>query len=139
MSATARPQRIRLRQQGRVLELHHESEVQTLEAEYLRVSSPSAEMRGHGADGSGAVLPVGKKHVRIAKLEPAGHYALRLYFSDGHDSGLYTWAYLHRLGAEKPHRWQQYLAKLQAAGAARDPEVQAVRLLDLGDVDLKGP
>ena len=78
-----------------------------LRAEYLRVESPSAEVRGHGAGPKTIVK--GKEDVKISGLEPVGNYAVRIGFDDGHDSGLYSWAYLHRLGAEKDKIWAEYL------------------------------
>ena len=78
-----------------------------LRAEYLRVESPSAEVRGHGAGPKTIVK--GKENVKISGLEPVGNYAVRIGFDDGHDSGLYSWAYLHRLGAEKNKIWAEYL------------------------------
>ena len=87
--------------------------------EFLRVHSPSAEVRGHGAGQE--VLHTGKETVRINAAEPVGHYALKLVFSDGHDSGLYTWDYLHRLCHEHETMWQAYLDRLDAVGASRDP------------------
>ena len=83
-----------------------------LKAEYLRVESPSAEVRGHGA-GPKTILK-GKQDVKISGLEPVGNYAVRIGFDDGHDSGLYSWAYLFKLGAEKDRIWAEYL---KAAGA----------------------
>ena len=82
-----------------------------LKAEYLRVESPSAEVRGHGAGPKTIVK--GKQDVKISGLEPVGNYAVRIGFDDGHDSGLYSWAYLHKLGAEKDRIWAEYL---KAAG-----------------------
>ena len=84
----------------------------TLSAEYLRVESPSAEVRGHGAGPKTIVK--GKQDVKISGLEPVGNYAVRIGFDDGHDSGLYSWAYLFKLGAEKDRIWAEYL---RAAGA----------------------
>ena len=81
-------------------------------AEYLRVESPSAEVRGHG--GGPKTIVKGKQDVKISGLEPVGNYAVRIGFDDGHDSGLYSWAYLHKLGAEKDRIWADYL---KAAGA----------------------
>ena len=88
--------------------------------EYLRVYSPSAEVRGHGPGQE--TLPVGKEDVVITRIEPVGHYAVRLVFDDGHDSGLYTWAYLDELGERQVDNWQQYLDRLSAAGYAREPQ-----------------
>ena len=84
--------------------------------EYLRVNSPSAEVRGHGPGQE--VLQLGKHTVMITKVEPVGHYALRLVFDDGHDSGLYTWDYLSELGRTHQEKWQSYLNRLQDLGIA---------------------
>ena len=90
----------------------------TLSAEYLRVESPSAEVKGHGA--STAVTVPGKRNVKIANAEPVGNYAVRLIFDDGHDTGLYSWTLLDRLGRDHDEIWQAYLGKLQAEGKSRD-------------------
>jgi DUF971 family protein len=87
--------------------------------EYLRVYSPSAEVRGHGPGQE--VLQAGKRDVTIDDVEHVGHYALRPRFSDGHDTGIYSWDYLHDLGARQPRLWQDYLARLADAGASREP------------------
>jgi len=89
----------------------------SLPAEYLRVESPSAEVQGHGPD-QRQLVP-GKRHVSITGLEPTGNYAIRLIFSDGHDTGIFSWDYLHRLGQEYPERWAKYLGLLQEAGLGR--------------------
>jgi DUF971 family protein len=87
-----------------------------LRAEYLRVESPSAEVRGHGGP---KTIVTGKEAVRIEALDPVGNYAVRIGFDDGHDSGLYSWAYLYRLGAEEDHIWKAYLeAKDRKVGGA---------------------
>ncbi|MDE2516926.1 MAG: DUF971 domain-containing protein [Rhodospirillales bacterium] len=88
-----------------------------LPAEYLRVESPSAEVQGHSPDQR--VLVTGKRAVRIVAIEPVGHYAVRLIFDDGHDSGIYSWEWLHMLGREQPARWAAYAAALAAAGSTR--------------------
>ena len=80
--------------------------------------SPSASVRGHGPGQE--VLQTGKRLVNIVNIEPVGHYAVKLVFSDGHDSGLYSWDYLYQLGREQEARWAEYLARLAAAGASRD-------------------
>ena len=90
-----------------------------LSFEFLRVNSPSAEVKGHGPGQE--VLQTGKEDVQITAIEPVGHYAVRLVFDDGHDTGLYTWKYLYDLGAERDSRWQAYLDRLKAAGYARRP------------------
>ena len=97
-----------------------------LSCEFLRVHSPSAEVKGHGPGQE--VLQTGKKEVTITDIKPVGNYALQLVFDDGHDTGLYSWDYLHRLCIEQEERWQNYLARLNEAGASRDPDVQVVRL-----------
>ena len=88
-------------------------------AEFLRVESPSAEVRGHGA-GTKQAVP-GRRHVGIVKIEPVGNYAVRLHFDDGHDSGIYSWAYLQELGETEDELWGAYLKALAAAGLSRDP------------------
>ena len=115
---TAIPSAIRLDKSKTVLLLDYEQEQYSLSAEYLRVYSPSAEVRGHGVGQE--VLQVGKRAVRIVGVEAVGNYALRIVFSDGHDSGLYDWAYLHELAENEPEKWSQYLQRLTAAGASRD-------------------
>lgn len=87
--------------------------------EYLRVHSPSAEVKGHGPGQE--VLQTGKEEVHIDQVEPIGHYAVRLIFDDGHDTGLYTWDYLYELGRDYDTKWRAYLDRLQAAGYARQP------------------
>lgn len=87
--------------------------------EYLRVHSPSAEVKGHGPGQD--VLQTGKENVRITALEPVGHYAIRIVFDDGHNTGLYTWQYLYELGEQRESRWQAYLDRLSAAGYPRKP------------------
>ena len=91
--------------------------VAILPAEYLRVESPSAEVQGHTP--ADKRLVVGKQDVGIVAVEPVGHYAIRLSFSDGHDTGIYTWDYLWRLEQQKPDRWPAYLRALAAAGLSR--------------------
>lgn len=106
--------------QSRQLELIYENAKSfLLPAEFLRVLSPSAEVRGHTPDQ--AQLPVGKRDVSIVGIEPVGLYALKIIFSDGHDSGLYDWDYLCQLATDKDRLWQQYLKQLQELGASRDP------------------
>ena len=89
-----------------------------LSAEYLRVSSPSAEVQGHGP--STRNLPGGKKNVGLLRAEPVGNYAVRLIFDDQHSSGLFSWDYLYQLGAEFDTRWQAYIDELAAKGLSRD-------------------
>ena len=91
----------------------------SLPAEYLRVESPSAEVQGHGAGQK--TLVHGRAHVGIIGLEPVGNYAVRIVFDDLHDTGIYSWSYLHQLGVEQEKRWQEYLAALAASGLSREP------------------
>ncbi|ROM55782.1 gamma-butyrobetaine hydroxylase-like domain-containing protein [Pseudomonas rhodesiae] len=100
-------------------------EVYQLPAEFLRVHSPSAEVQGHGKP----ILQFGKLNVRLTKIEPAGQYALKLTFDDGHDSGLFTWDYLYQLAVRQETLWADYLAELKAAGKTRDPSESVVRLM----------
>lgn len=115
------PTDIRLHQRSRLLEVHFsDGERFELPCEYLRVYSPSAEVRGHGEGQE--VLQTGKREVNITAVEPVGHYAVKLVFSDGHDSGLYSWDYLYQLGARYEPLWAEYLRRLEEAGASRDTE-----------------
>ena len=92
----------------------------SLPAEYLRVESPSAEVQGHGGPATRKVVP-GRRHVKIAGVEPVGHYAIRIIFDDRHDSGIYSWSYLHELGDTQTERWAAYQAALLFKGLSRDP------------------
>jgi DUF971 family protein len=116
---TPSPTEIKLHQKSRVLEIAFADEQRfTLPFEFLRVYSPSAEVRGHGPGQE--VLQIGKKDVEISHIEPVGSYAVQLVFSDGHDSGLYSWGYLYNLGVNQAPMWTQYLERLQQAGASRE-------------------
>ena len=109
------PTDIKLHQTSRVLEIAFENgQVFELSCEYLRVHSPSAEVRGHSPEQ--AVLQIDKEEVNILEIEPMGNYAIKLVFDDGHNTGLYTWDYLYELGAYRDERWQRYLEALEAAG-----------------------
>lgn len=112
------PVEIRLKKEPRsvVIAFDDDSEFEYT-FEYLRVHSPSAEVRGHGPGQE--TLQVGKADVRITSIEPVGHYAVKFVFDDGHDSGLYDWQYLHDLGRNMEHNWQSYLDRLEAAGYPR--------------------
>ncbi len=111
------PVEIRLHVRSRLLEVSFDDGARfELPAEYLRVHSPSAEVQGHGA-GDG-VLVTGKQQVGIRAVEPIGHYAVRLVFDDGHDTGLYTWKYLHELGTQREARWSRYQQRVANAGVA---------------------
>jgi DUF971 family protein len=121
---TPRPVEIKLHQKSRVLDISFDDGKSfRLSCEYLRVYSPSAEVRGHGHGQE--VLQEGKKDVEIAAIEPVGNYAVKLVFSDGHDTGLYSWDYLYSLGENQTRLWQQYLERLALAGAYREPAGQA--------------
>jgi DUF971 family protein len=118
-ATTPMPTEIKLHQTSRVLELAFSNgSAFRLPYEFLRVHSPSAEVRGHGPGQE--TLQTGKKDVTINEVEPVGHYALRPVFSDGHDSGIYSWDYLYDLGVRQSELWQKYLDRLAAAGASRD-------------------
>ena len=113
------PTEVKLHQASRVLEIaFDDGDTFRLPYEYLRVYSPSAEVRGHGPGQE--TLQIGKRDVTISSVEPVGHYALRPTFSDGHDTGIYSWEYLHELGVHHDEYWQRYLERLKAAGATRD-------------------
>lgn len=112
------PTEIKLRKSSRILAVSFDDASFEFSFEYLRVYSPSAEVQGHGPGQE--TLQTGKEGVEITAIEPVGHYAVRLLFSDGHDTGLYTWAYLRELGDKMDSNWQSYLDRLQAAGYARE-------------------
>lgn len=103
------PDEIRYRRESRELLLRYTKKTFTLSAEFLRVNSPSAEVQGHG--GEGGTLPRHKENVAITGIEPIGNYAIKITFSDGHDSGLYSWDWLHKLCTEKEALWQHYQEK----------------------------
>ena len=115
------PTEIKLHQASRVLEIaFNDSCTFRLPYEFLRVYSPSAEVRGHGPGQE--VLQVGKREIAIKDVEPVGRYAIRPSFSDGHDTGIYSWDYLYDLGERQEELWQRYLDRMKAAGASRDPK-----------------
>lgn len=115
------PEQVLLRTQSRCLDLVYGDGKQfSLSFEYLRVFTPSAEARGHGPGQE--VLQVGKREVTIDTLEAVGNYALRPHFSDGHDSGIYSWDLLYNLATHQEELWQTYLDKVKAEGASRDPD-----------------
>ncbi|MCI0517452.1 MAG: DUF971 domain-containing protein [Woeseiaceae bacterium] len=111
------PSEIRLRRKSRLLSVSFDDGSSfDLPFEYLRVYSPSAEVKGHGPGQE--VLQVDKQDIEIIAIEPVGHYAVRLVFNDGHNTGLYTWKYLYELGNEREENWRRYLDRLKAAGYA---------------------
>jgi DUF971 family protein len=113
------PVEIKLHQKSRVLEIAFaDGAAFRLPCEFLRVYSPSAEVRGHGPGQE--VLQKGKREVNVTAVEPVGMYAVKLVFSDGHDTGIYSWDYLYDLGVKQQDNWKRYLARLEQAGASRD-------------------
>jgi DUF971 family protein len=113
--AARTPTAIKLRRQSRVLEVAFDDGQRfELPFEYLRVYSPSAEVRGHGPGQE--TLQLGKHEVQVTRVDPIGNYAVRLVFNDGHDTGLYTWGYLYELGETRAAKWQHYLDRLQQLG-----------------------
>jgi len=114
------PVELRLKKAEKLLEIEFDDGSRfRLPAEYLRVESPSAEVQGHGA--GHRVLVHGRAHVGIIELEPIGNYAVRVIFDDLHDTGIYSWSYLHQLGIEHEKRWREYLDGLAANGLSRTP------------------
>jgi len=118
--ATVRPTEIKLHQKSRLLEVTFDDGSHfSLPCEYLRVYSPSAEVRGHGPGQE--VLQLGKEKVNITDIEPVGSYAVCLHFDDGHATGIYSWEYLHGLGVNQDENWKRYIDRLVAAGHQRKP------------------
>lgn len=116
---TPLPTEIKLHQKSRMLEIAFDNGKRfELPCEFLRVYSPSAEVRGHGPGQE--VLQVGKQDVEIERIEPVGSYAVQLVFSDGHDSGLYSWDYFYDIGVNQEALWKRYLERMAEAGASRE-------------------
>jgi len=116
--ATPWPTDIRIKRAERLLEIDFDDGSRfALPAELLRVESPSAEVQGHG---EGKMIVAGKRQVAITGADPVGNYAIRIFFDDGHDTGLYTWSYLHGLGRTQEQVWQTYLDALASRGLSRD-------------------
>jgi len=114
------PVEIRLKSAEKILEIDFDDGASfALPAELLRVESPSAEVQGHGAGQKKTVA--GRRHVGIMSLEPVGNYAIKIAFDDMHDTGIFSWNYLHKLGREQEAIWQAYLDRLEAEGLSRDP------------------
>lgn len=114
------PSAIKLHQKSRQLEVRFSGNTYLLPYEYLRVFSPSAEVRGHG--NQELTLVGGKKDINVTDIEPVGQYAIKLSFDDGHDSGLYTWQTLYELGRDYADNWQTYKKRLEAAGLKRSAD-----------------
>jgi DUF971 family protein len=122
--STPLPTEIKLHQVSHVLEIAFNDGTRfKLPYEFLRVYSPSAEVRGHGPGQE--VLQIGKKNIEVKGVEPVGSYAVQLTFSDGHDTGLYSWDYLHELGENYVELWDRYMNRMEAAGASREPLADA--------------
>ncbi|WP_049723501.1 gamma-butyrobetaine hydroxylase-like domain-containing protein [Gilvimarinus polysaccharolyticus] len=122
------PDRITLHRKSAELELQFGADHYRLTAEFLRVHSPSAEVKGHGP--GQAVLQTGKQEVNIKRIEAVGNYAIKLVFDDGHDTGIYTWEQLHEFCQNREHFWQSYLDAIQSAGASRLPDdIQVIKLM----------
>ena len=122
--ASPRPTEITLHSESRVLEIaFSDGHAFQLSYEFLRVFSPSAEVRGHSPGQE--QLQVGKRDVTIVSADPVGHYGLQPTFSDGHNTGIYSWDLLYQMGLNRDTLWAQYLERLQAAGASRDPGADA--------------
>ena len=127
------PTEIKLHKQSSTLELVFANDVEfRLSSEYLRVHSPSAEVRGHGKGQE--VLQIGKRRVKLVNIEIIGNYAIKLIFDDGHETGIYSWSYLRALCTNQDQLWNAYLSKLEANRASRDelpPGVEAINIMPL--------
>ena len=121
------PSRIVVSEKKDVLNMQYQGDVRyNLPAEYLRVFSPSAEVRGHGRGQE--VLQIGKRDVLIKAIAKSGNYAIQITFDDGHDSGIFTWDYLFELGSNQTDNWADYVQRLHQANQSRDPDTQVVKL-----------
>jgi len=119
MANTPTPKEIKLHQKSKLLEIIFDDNTECkLSCEMLRVYSPSAEVQGHSPDQ--AVLQVGKENVNIIEISPVGNYAIKIKFSDGHDTGLFSWSYLHHLAKNYEQLWLEYIGKLDAKGIQRE-------------------
>ena len=118
MATTPTPSEIKFHKKSKLLEIiFYDNTECMLSSEFLRVHSPSAEVQGHSPEQ--AVLQVGKENVNINTIEPVGNYAIKIFFSDGHDTGLYSWQYLHMLAKNYQKLWTEYIGKLDASGIQR--------------------
>jgi DUF971 family protein len=122
------PTKIQLHKQSQQLELHFDTEQFLLTAEFLRVHSPSAEVMGHGPNQ--AILQIEKKAVRMQKIERAGNYALKIFFDDGHDSGIFTWNYLYEISSQQESLWNAYLKALLHAGKSREKDTSIIKIME---------
>ena len=124
------PTEVKLRKQSNILELSYSDGSQlNFSSEFLRVHSPSAEVRGHGKGQE--VLQAGKRHVKLKNIEPVGNYAVKLEFDDGHNTGIFSWDYLISIGRDKKALWDDYLLKLQQAGKTRDPSPPNTQIIEI--------
>ena len=124
------PTDIKLHKKTALLEIKYaDGGIYSLPAEFLRVYSPSAEVRGHGPGQE--VLQTGKRFVTIKQVEPVGHYAIRLHFDDGHNTGIYSWEYLRELALHQAAMWDEYLTRLRAANARREPVDAGVQIVNI--------
>ena len=129
MAANA-PTDIKLHKKSATLELVYGDKARnTFNAEFLRVHSPSAEVRGHGKGQE--ILQKGKRQVKIVNLESVGNYAIKLSFSDGHDTGIYSWTYLQELASEHDALWNDYLMKLDAVKASREALPEGTQVINI--------
>ena len=118
MATIPTPSEIKFHKKSKLLEIIFDDNTECmLSSEFLRVYSPSAEVQGHSPEQ--AVLQVGKENVSINNIEPVGNYAIKIFFSDGHDTGLYSWQYLHMLAKNYQELWTEYIGKLDASGIQR--------------------
>ncbi len=118
MATFPNPKEIKFHQQSKLLEIIFDDNTDCmLSSEFLRVYSPSAEVQGHSPEQ--AVLQIGKENVSIINIEPVGNYAIKIIFTDGHDTGLYSWQYLHKLAKNYQELWTEYIGKLEASGIRR--------------------
>jgi DUF971 family protein len=125
MTNSNAPAAVNVHKKSATLELIYDNgDSHQLSAEYLRVFSPSAEVQGHGQGQS--VLQYGKQDVQFLDIQPQGHYAIKITFSDGHDSGIFSWDFLFQLGEDHQENWHQYLAELRSAGKSRSPQFIAL-------------
>jgi len=128
--ASNAPTDIRLHKKSATLELvYADGSHKMFSAEFLRVHSPSAEVRGHGKGQE--ILQTGKRHVKITDLESIGNYAIKLSYSDGHDTGIYSWTYLAELAQSHDVLWNDYLTKLAAAKASREPLPEGTQVINI--------
>jgi len=128
--ATNAPTDIKLHKKSATLDLvYADGACNTFSAEFLRVHSPSAEVRGHGKGQE--ILQTGKRQVKIVNLESVGNYAIKLSFSDGHDTGIYSWTYLAELATDQEPLWNDYLMKLDAVKASREPLPEGTQVINI--------